>query len=69
MLKFKIGDTVVIDEFSEFYWKETEENSTNPINIEGRIINISSYNLPIIVDWSNGKQNSYAEKDLKLIKN
>ena len=61
-----INKEVRISEDSEYY---KENTSTNPKNINGRIIkiNYNSYSFPIQVKWDNGEYNVYDKKDLELI--
>jgi len=63
--KFKVGDKVMISDDSMWY---SENDEFNPINVEGKIIEIKNEDLGIIVEWSNEKTNSYNERDLLLWK-
>ncbi len=62
--KFKVGDKVIISDGSQWY---NENDEYNPINVEGKIIRISDYDLGIIVEWPNEKTNSYNDRDLLLV--
>ncbi len=63
-MKFEIGQQVRIRKDSIYY---TYNNPYNPIDIEGKIKDIStSASLNIRVTWSNNKENSYSESDLEL---
>jgi hypothetical protein len=62
--KFKVGDKVRIVKSSDWYGVE---NTWNPIDTNGEIIEIKNYDLGIYVAWSNGETNSYNERDLVLV--
>lgn len=63
-MDFQAGDRVKIIETSEYY----DDGITNP-TCEGTIESTSYWNkeLPILVNWPNGIQNSYAKTDLVKI--
>lgn len=62
---FKVGDRVKIRKDSEYYG----DSDKNPKDIEGTIIEIvPKGNLNIRVEWDNNSKNSYASKDLELVK-
>jgi hypothetical protein len=78
----KIPDNISLKDLEEYIDREVriskdskyyEENtSTNPRNMNGRIINIFKdidiiLGLPIRVQWNNGEYNAYNPKDLELI--
>jgi hypothetical protein len=62
--KFKVGDKVRIVKSSDWYGVE---NTWNPIDTNGEIIEIKNHDLGIYVAWSNGETNSYNECDLILV--
>lgn len=68
--KFKVGDTIRIRKDSEYY---IEDSSANPKDISGIIDSTeeesegeSEESHLYRVNWSNGRYNSYREKDLEL---
>lgn len=62
--EFKVGDTVRIVKSSDWYGVE---NTWNPIDTNGEIIEIKNHDLGIYVAWSNGETNSYNGRDLVLV--
>jgi hypothetical protein len=63
--KFKVGDKVRIRKDSAFYYSEYYFN--NPRDEDGVITGIAPRGcLDIMVEWKNGSENSYSEKDLEL---
>lgn len=63
--KFKVGDRVKIKPASEYF---VDCDSYNPKNTEGVIEGVvGSLSNIILVQWSNGRQNSYNPGDLELI--
>lgn len=61
-----VGLRVMLSPKSEFY---DEGYETNPIDVEGTIIEEKAYydKLPITVNWDNGLNNSYAPIDLDIV--
>jgi hypothetical protein len=62
--KFTVGDKVMISDDSIWYGVE---NTWNPIDTDGEIIEIKNCDLGIYVAWSNGETNSYNGRDLVLV--
>ena len=73
-IEFKVGDEVMIDESSEYYDLNSSSGCCNPkdtIGVISAILGLGDLtigDLTIIVDWSNGQENSYNKHDLKLAK-
>ncbi len=66
MSKFKVGDEVMLHKYSEYY---SDSDPINPINTIGVITEIDvNYITPIVVGWSNGKDNFYSSKDLDMFR-
>lgn len=64
-MKFKIGDTVLIDSNSPFYGENPKDN---PADVLGEVVGIfDSSSYPIEVLWTTGRKNSYPENDLYLV--
>ena len=67
-MRFQEGDTVRIAKNSEPYASNSEPYASNsgynPKDMDGRIIDIIRGR--IAVQWGNGRQNGYDERDLKL---
>lgn len=61
--KFKVGDTVLISDDSEYY----DLTISNPANVKGVITKIMDESLGIVVKWNNDTENSYNERDLILV--
>lgn len=66
MSKFYKGQIVRIDPTSEYYYAESGHNSSNPVEIDGKVTMAerSHPTLTVMVEWSNGTSNTYAESDL-----
>lgn len=67
MSNLKVGDTVRINIFSDFY---LNNDDYNPINEEGKIVVIDKArnDFQIGVTWENGLYNTYNYEDLELVK-
>ena len=67
-MRFEIDDTVKISKKSTFYNVMSHDDSNNPYNKEGKIIEINmGQGLPIKVRWDVHMTNTYDEHDLGLV--
>ena len=61
-MRFQTGDIVRISKKSEWYGENT---AWNPKDMEGKIKAIAGH---IRVEWDNGENNFYSERDLRLVR-